>query len=88
MQWHHSGDMLEENLIPHPDIKCAVKFASERYIVEMFIPAKVLSGFEPQAYPEIAGNVFIRNWQPRIDWYWACAEFGPPGEWGRIKLKR
>jgi len=88
MQWHHSGDMLEENLIPHPEIKYAVKRISNRYTVEIFIPAKSLSGFEPKLYPQIAGNIFIRNWQPRIDWYWACTEFGPPGEWGRIKLKR
>ena len=88
MQWHHNWDALEENLVPHPDIKYTVKFASERYIVEMFIPAKVLSGFEPQAYPEIVGNIFVRNWQPRLDYFWACTEFGPPGEWGRIKLKR
>ena len=88
MQWHHSGDMLEENLIPHPDIKRAVKSIPNRYIVEIFIPAKSLSGFEPKAHPEIAGNIFVRNWQPRIDWYWACTEFGQPSEWGRIKLKR
>jgi len=88
MQWHHSGDMLEENLIPHPDIKCAVKSIPNRYIVEMFIPAKALSGFEPKLYPQIAGNIFIRNWQPRLDYFWACTEFGPPGEWGKIKLKK
>ncbi|UCE99785.1 MAG: hypothetical protein JSV82_01595 [Planctomycetota bacterium] len=86
MQWHHSGDMLEENLVPHPDVKCTFKSLSDRYVVEMFIPSKALNGFEPQAYPVIAGNIFIRNWQPRIDWYWACNEFGAPGEWGRMKL--
>jgi len=88
MQWHHSGDMLEENLIPHPDIKCAVKSVSNGYIVEMFIPAKALNGFEPEGYPEMAGNIFVRNWQPRVDWYWACTEFGRPGEWGKMELER
>ncbi|GAG37117.1 unnamed protein product, partial [marine sediment metagenome] len=48
MQWHHGGDMLEENLIPHPDIKRAIKGVSNGYIVEMFIPAKALNGFEPE----------------------------------------
>lgn len=86
MQWHHSGDMLDENLIPHPDIKCAVKDVSNGYIVEMFVPAKALNGYDPKGHPEIVGNIFVRNWQPRIDWYWACTEFGAPGEWGRMKL--
>ena len=88
MQWHHDWDALEDNLVPHPDIECAFKSISDRYIVEMFIPAKVLNGFDPEGHPEMSGNIFIRNWQPRIDYFWACTEYSPPGEWGRIKLSR
>ena len=86
MQWHHRGDALEGDRIPHPDIKHFFKKSAEGYTVEMFIPASVLNGFEPKANGEMSGNIFVRNWQPRIDWYWACGEFGQPGAWGKMKL--
>jgi len=88
VQWHHRGDALEGDRIPHLDIKYFFKKGAEGYTVEMFIPAGALNGFEPKANSEMAGNIFVRNWQPRIDWYWACGEFGQPGKWGNMKLKR
>ncbi|UCF43024.1 MAG: hypothetical protein JSV99_10650 [Planctomycetota bacterium] len=88
LQWHRSWDTLDEHLIPHPDIEHALAVLLGRYIVEIFIPAKALNGFDPQAHPNIAGNVFIRNWQPRIDFFWACTESNPPNKWGRVRLIR
>ncbi|MHC4149472.1 MAG: DOMON domain-containing protein [Planctomycetota bacterium] len=86
VQWHHRGDALEADRIPHPDVKYFFKKSTEGYTVEMFIPAGVLNGFEPKTNTDMAGNIFVRNWQPRIDWYWACGEFGQPGKWGDMKL--
>ncbi|MHC4911557.1 MAG: hypothetical protein ACYTE5_00960, partial [Planctomycetota bacterium] len=88
LQWHRPWDALEGHLIPHPDIEHALAVLSGRYIVELFIPAKALNGFDPQAHPDIVGNIFIRNWQPRIAFFWACSESSPPSKWGRIRLVR
>jgi hypothetical protein len=88
IQWHNAWDTLEENLIPHPDVKHSLKVLSDGYTVELFIPAGALNGFDPQAHPDVAGNIFIRNWQPRIDYFWSCPESSEPNKWGRVRFFR
>ena len=86
VRWHHSGDALEGHLIPDPDVKYAVKFLPDRYVMEMFVPASVLYGFDSVKQGEISGNLFIRNWQDSIDYYWSSTELMPPNSWGRLNL--
>jgi hypothetical protein len=86
VRWHQFGDALEGHLVPDPDVKYAVRFGPNRYILEMFVPASVLYGFDTVEQGEISGNLFVRNWQDSIDYYWLSTELMPPNSWGRLKL--
>ncbi len=71
-QWHRDGDALRENLIPHPQVKCASRLLADRYVVELFIPAGALNGFDPISQPAMAFNIHIRNYQHAIDYFWSA----------------
>jgi len=86
VRWHHFGDALEGHLVPDPDVKYAVRFLPDRYVIEVFVPASVLYGFDTVKQGEISGNLFVRNWQDSIDYYWSSTELMPPNSWGRLKL--
>jgi hypothetical protein len=89
-QWHRTGDALADNLIPHPDIKKAVRVRPDRYVVEMFIPAKALHGWDPRKQPAMAFNIHVRNFQHAIDYFWSAPKEVMtqlrPNTWGPMYL--
>jgi len=86
IQWHHPWDGLEEHLVPITDIFHKIQHDKNGYRIEIFIPASNLHGFDPINSITMNGNIFVRNWQPRIDYYWKCTELRPPMDWGQIIL--
>ena len=89
-QWHRSGDALKDNLLPHPQIRHNCRILSDRYVVEMFIPASALNGFDPANQPELAFNVHIRNYQHAAAYFWSAPKEAKtqlrPDTWGILKL--
>ncbi|MCC7352011.1 MAG: hypothetical protein IT446_15740 [Phycisphaerales bacterium] len=89
-QWHRPGDALQDNLIPHPRIKSSVRILNDRYVVEMFIPADALYGFDPIGQPDMAFNVHVRNFQHATDYFWSAPKEIQtqlhPATWGTIHL--
>jgi hypothetical protein len=87
VQWHQPGDTLEDHIVDGSAIQYAARRGKDGYTVEMFVPAQMLTGFDPGNVPEMWGNVFVRNWQDTIDYYWAATEFGGPHTWGVLRLR-
>jgi hypothetical protein len=89
-QWHRPGDTLKDNLIPQPDIRNAARVLPDRYVVEMFIPAKALNGFDPRHEPAMAFNMHVRNFQHAIDYFWSAPKEVMtqvrPNTWGLLYL--
>lgn len=90
-QWHRPGDALSDNLIPHPTIRSAARVLPDRYVVEMFIPALALNGFDPQNSTEMAFNLHVRNFQQATDYFWSAPKEVMtqlrPGTWGTMRLE-
>ncbi|HRK31522.1 MAG TPA: hypothetical protein PLD59_10625 [Tepidisphaeraceae bacterium] len=90
-QWHRPGDALSDNLIPHPAIKDAVRVLPDRYVVEMFIPAAALNGFDPETTREISVNFHARNFQHAIEYFWSAPKEAVtqlrPNTWGTAYLQ-
>jgi len=90
-QWHRSGDALSDHLIPHPAIKDAVRILPDRYVVEMFIPAKALNGFDPKTQPTLAFNIHAKNFQHATDYFWSAPKEVMtqlrPNTWGSLYLE-
>jgi hypothetical protein len=80
------GDTMEAPLVDGSDIPYAARRWKDGYTLEMLVPAKMLKGFDPVNMPEMLGNVFVRNWQDTIDYYWAATEFSEPHTWGVLRL--
>jgi hypothetical protein len=89
-QWHRPGDALTDNLIPHPDIRAATRILPDRYVVEMFIPAKALHGFDPRHVSTLAFNIHARNFEHATDYFWSAPKEAMtqlrPNTWGTIEL--
>ncbi|MBC8105536.1 MAG: hypothetical protein H7Z14_03010 [Anaerolineae bacterium] len=89
-QWHRPGDALTDHLIPHPDVKKAVRVLPDRYVVEMFIPAKALHGWDARKQPQMAFNIHVRNFQHAIDYFWSSPKEVMtqlrPNTWGPMYL--
>ena len=89
-QWHRPGDAIKDNLIPHPRIQQSTRLLPGRYVVEMFIPASALNGWDPLNHPEMAFNLHIRNFHLSSDHFWSApkelATQNRPGTWGTIVL--
>lgn len=89
-QWHRDGDALHDNLIPHPEVQDAVRILPDRYVVEMFIPAKALHGYDPAAQPAMAFNIHVRNYQHALDYFWSAPKEVMtqlhPNTWGTLYL--
>jgi hypothetical protein len=89
-QWHRSGDALADHLIPHPDVKRAVRVLPDRYVVEMFIPGKALRGWNPREQPSMAFNIHVRNFQHATDYFWSAPKEVMtqlrPNTWGPVRL--
>lgn len=89
-QWHRPGDALQDNLIPHPQIRDAVRVLPDRYVVEMFIPGKALHGWDPRHEPVMAFNMHVRNFQQATDYFWSAPKEIMtqlrPNTWGLLYL--
>jgi hypothetical protein len=89
-QWHRDGDALKDNLIPAPFIKSTVKVLPDRYIVEMFIPAKALHGFDPQHERTLAFNMDVRDFTTATNFFWSAPKSMRtelrPSTWGTLYL--
>jgi hypothetical protein len=90
-QWHRPGDAITDNLIPQPDIRQATRILPDRYVVEMFIPAKALHGWEPKTQPAMAFNIHVRNFQHALDYFWSAPKEVMtqlrPNTWGNMYLE-
>ncbi len=89
-QWRRPGDAQQDNLIPHPRIKSSVRIFNDRYVVEMFIPADALNGFDPVNQPTMAFNIHVRNFQHATDYFWSAPKEIQtqlhPSTWGTLHL--
>ncbi len=89
-QWKRPGDALAASLIPHPKVKSVTRILPGRYVVEMFIPADALHGWDPGRQPKMQFNFYARNWQHAIDYFWSAPKEVQtqlrPGTWGTIFL--
>lgn len=91
-QWHAPGDTLEQSLIPHPQVRNSVRVFPDRYVVEIFIPASALHGFDPAKQPQIAFNAHVRNHQHALEYFWSAPKQvitqARPNTWGEVYLTR
>jgi hypothetical protein len=89
-QWHRDGDALKDNLIPDPDIRKVVKILPDRYIVELFIPAASLHGYDPSREPVLAFNLHVRDFTNAADFFWSAPKSSRtelrPNTWGTLYL--
>ena len=90
-QLHRDGDALKDSLIPHPAIKQVCRIHPDHYVVEIFIPAKAMHGFNPKQQPALAFNIHFRNFQHALDYFWSApkdilTQFRP-NTWGSIYLE-
>jgi hypothetical protein len=89
-RWHRPGDNLQDSLIPHPDVKQAVRVLPNKYVAEMFIPAKALNGFDPRNQPAMAFNLHVRNFHHATDYFWSAPKEVQtqlrPNTWGNVYM--
>ncbi|MGA2585073.1 MAG: sugar-binding protein [Tepidisphaeraceae bacterium] len=89
-QWHREGDALTDNLIPAPGVNQVLKVLPDRYIVEMFIPAKALHGFDAAHQRALGFNIHIRDFQSAADFFWSSPKATQtqlrPDTWGLLYL--
>jgi hypothetical protein len=90
-QWRRDGDGLTDNLIPHPAVKQVTRIFNDRYVVEIFIPAKALRGYDPKKQRSLAFNIHFRNHQHALDYFWSAPKDVltqlRPNTWGPIYLQ-
>ncbi len=91
-QWHRPGDVLKDSLVPHPTIKKAVRLLPDRYVVELFIPAGALHGFDPKNQPALAFNIHTRDFQHATEYFWSAPKEVMtqlrPKTWGSLYLEQ
>jgi hypothetical protein len=90
-QYHRDGDALKDSLIPHPAIKQVCRIFPDRYVVEIFVPAKALHGWDPKKQNALAFNIYFRNFQHALDYFWSAPKDVltqlRPNTWGPIYLE-
>jgi hypothetical protein len=90
-QWHRPGDAITKNIVPQPNVGWAARVLSNRYVVEMFIPAKALHGWDPVHHPTMAFNLHVRNFQHALDYFWSAPKEVRtelrPATWGTLQLQ-
>jgi hypothetical protein len=89
-QWHRDGDALKDNVIPEPLIHRTVKIFPDRYVVEMFIPAKSMHGYDPQHQRTLAFNLDVRDFTTATNFFWSAPKSMRtelrPNTWGTLYL--
>jgi hypothetical protein len=90
-QWHREGDALSDNIIPQPAIQTAGRVLPDRYVVEMFIPAKAMKGYDPVHEPAMAFNIHVRDFDSDADFFWSAPKFEEtqlrPNTWGQLYME-
>ena len=89
-QWHRDGDALKDNLIPVTGVQKIVKVLADRYIVELFLPASAMHGFDPSRNPDLAFNFHVRDFNRAADFFWSAPKSSRtelrPNTWGELVL--
>jgi len=89
-QWYVPGSAIRGTQLPHPEIRNAVRVLSDRYVVEIFIPASSLHGFDPSE-TTMAYNAQVKNYQQAAEYYWSAPKLvitqARPNTWGTIYLE-
>jgi hypothetical protein len=90
-QWYAPGSAIPATLMPHPLARSAVRILADRYVVEIFIPARALHGFDPSHQSVMAYNASVRNFEIAAEYYWSAPKLAVtqarPGSWGTIYLE-
>ena len=91
-RYKRDGDGLKESLIPHHDVRQVTRIFPNRYVIEMFIPARALSGWDPRNQPAMAFNIHVRNFQHALDYFWSAPKdvFTQlrPNTWGPMYMEK
>ncbi|MDB5330796.1 MAG: hypothetical protein JWP03_1947, partial [Phycisphaerales bacterium] len=91
-QWRSPGDGLAESLVPHPLVKSVTRVLPDRYVTEIFIPAKALHGYDPEHQPQLAFNIQTRNYQHASEFFWSAPKQvltqARPATWGTLYLSQ
>jgi hypothetical protein len=91
-QWHSPGDAVGRTLIPHPSIKSATRIMGDRYVTEIFLPARALNGFDPAHCPQLGFNIHVRNYQHAAEYFWSAPKQvltqARPCTWGTLYLSQ
>jgi hypothetical protein len=89
-QWHRPGDAIDQTLAPHPAILETSRVLSDRYVVEMFLPAAALHGWAPHSYPELGFNFYNTDFQRAATHFWSAPKEvrtqHDPSTWGQLFL--
>ncbi|MEM8873082.1 MAG: hypothetical protein AAGD32_02380 [Planctomycetota bacterium] len=93
-QWNRPGDAIDATLSPHPAVIDAARVLPGRYVVELFIPANALHGFDPlgddMGDTELGFNLHVTNFQNATSYFWSAPKEARtqhrPNTWGTIKL--
>lgn len=90
-QWYVPGSAIHATLVPHPEAKSAIRVLADRYVVEIFIPAKALTGFDPAHQNGMAFNAQVRNYEQSAEYYWSAPKVvvtqARPNTWGTVYLE-
>jgi agarase len=90
-QWHRPGDALKDSLIPDTAIRDQIRILPDRYVLQLFIPAASLNGFDPDNQPAMAFNIHVRNFEKAQDYFWSAPKEmrtqERPSTWGTIYLQ-
>ncbi len=89
-QWNRPGDGLDGPKVPQPLIQEASRVFPDRYVVEIFIPAEVMHGFDATGQTRMALNIYAKNFQNAIEYFWSAPKQVQmqvrPGSWGEMRL--
>jgi hypothetical protein len=89
-RWKRQGDGIDATRAPDPSVTEASRVFPDRYVVEMFIPASQLQGFDPTGNTPMALNVYARNFQTATEYFWSAPKEVQmqlrPGTWGILEL--
>jgi hypothetical protein len=91
-QWYAPGSAIRATLMPHPEARSAVRVLADRYVVEIFLPAKALTGYDPAGGRNVmAFNASVRNFEVAAEYYWSAPKLAVtqarPNTWGTVYLE-
>jgi hypothetical protein len=91
-QWHSPGDFVGKNMVPAPAAKSVTRILPDRYVTEIFLPAKSLNGFDPTHNPQMRFNINVKNYQHAAEYCWSAPKASltqcHPASWGTLHLSQ